>query len=215
MDDSEFDRAMVAAAFAVIAERGWPRLTVAAAARHAGLPLDRARGRFPGPLAVLLRFGRLADQAALASATTDASVRDRLFDLIMRRIDVLQEHRAGVLALFRDLRCDPCTALTLGAASLRSMAWLLDAAGIASRGPRGQLRVRGLLAVWLWTVRAWQSDESTDLSATLAALDRALSRAEQAEDWFGGRAPSPKSPPPDDTNPPPSPQPEAPFAPDI
>jgi len=62
MDDAEFDRALIAAAFQVAAEQGWRRLSVATAARAGGLPLPRARERFPGRAAILVRFGRLADQ---------------------------------------------------------------------------------------------------------------------------------------------------------
>ncbi len=238
MDASEFDRALVASAFALAGEQGWARLSVAEAARRAGLPLDRARARFPGRLAVLARFGRMADQAALAEVSTaaataatpapgvqapgvqapetaplgtppvgmpgaeaagtgmsgsgsagrDEPVRDQLFSLLMRRIDVLAAHRAGVLALLRAAPADPPLALWLGCATWRSMRWMLEAAGVGTRGLRGELRVKGLVAVWLWTVRAWQADESADLAHTMAALDSALGRAERMAGWLGGRS---------------------------
>jgi ubiquinone biosynthesis protein COQ9 len=188
MADSDFDKALITAAFDLAAERGWQRVTVPAAALRAGLPLDEARGAFPGRGAVLMRFGRLADMAALAEAAallssdpSESATRDLLFGMIMRRIDVLQAHRAGVIALFRYLPTDPGTALLLASATRRSMAWLLEGAGISSSGLLGALRTKGLMAVWLWTVRAWQRDESADLSATMAALDEALRRAERAE----------------------------------
>jgi ubiquinone biosynthesis protein COQ9 len=200
MDDAEFDKALIAAAFQVAAEQGWRHVSVAASARAAGLPLAKARERFPNRAAVLLRFGRLADQAALAEAPAEGTTRDRLFDLLMRRIDVLQAHRAGVVALLHALPSEPPTALLLALATRRSMRWMLDAAGVRPTGIRGELRVRGLVAVWLWTVRAWQSDASEDLSATMAALDTALRRAEQASEWLGWRARStaPEQPPPED-----------------
>ncbi len=179
-----FDRALVAAAFELAGERGWSRVSVAAAARHGGLKLAEARARFPSRNAILFQFGRIADVDALAGtgeASAAGSERDRLFDVVMRRIDVLQTHRAGVLALFRALPADPFLALRLADATRRSMAWLLEAAGIEATGLRGVLRSEGMVAVWLWTVRAWQRDDSEELSATMAALDQALNRAEQAE----------------------------------
>ena len=196
MDNADFDTALVASAFSLAAERGWSAVSVAQAARDADLPLDRARRRFPARGVVLLRFGSLADQAALALATNEGSPRDRLFDILMRRIDFLQRHRPGVLALLRHLPADPPLALALAAANLCSMGWMLEGAGITSRGLHGRLRGKALLAVWLWTLRAWQRDESEDLSATMAALDQALLRAGQAEDWLGGRRGGEASPPP-------------------
>ena len=183
MDD--FDTALLGAAFALAAELGWREVSVAEAARRASLPLEEARTRFPVKGALLLRFGVLADQAALKSSLAEGSVRERLFDLLMSRFDVLQQHRAGVLALLDALPFDPGTALLLAGATGRSMAWMLEAAGRPASGLTGMLRVDGLTAVWLWTVRAWRQDESADLSTTMAALDRALDRAEQVAGWLG------------------------------
>jgi hypothetical protein len=188
MDDADFDQKLVTAAFALGSTEGWARVSVVRAARDAGLPLAEARLRCPSRGAILLKFGRLADQAALATdangAAAGESARDRLFDLLMQRLEFLQAHRDGVLALLRDLPRDPPLALLLAAASRRSMAWMLEAAGIDSTGLEGALRASGALAVWLWTVRAWQRDDSADLSSTMTALDRALSRAEQAAGWL-------------------------------
>lgn len=181
------DEALIAAAFAQIAERGWMRLSVPHAARTAGVNLDIARQRLSGRCAVLMRFGELADAHALRDAATEGVARDRLFDLVMRRIDFFQGHRAGVIALLHALPADPLTAAMLGAASLRSMRWLLEGAGIEAGGPRGALNAAGLLAVWCWTLRAWERDTSEDLSATMAALDTALARAEQAAGWLAAR----------------------------
>ncbi len=184
MNNTEFDRALVASAFTLAAERGWSETSVTAAARAADLPLDRARARFMGRAGILARFGQIADQAALAHAANEGDNRDRLFDLVMRRIDVLQAHRAGVLALRDYLPRHPGLAFMLTAATAGSMAWLLEAAGIPASGIRGSLRVQGLTAAWLYVMRAWQSDESEDLGATMAALDKALDRAVQAEGWL-------------------------------
>jgi len=187
MEDADFDRALITAAFSLAAERGWHRLSIAQAARNAGLPLDRARLRFPNRAVLLMRFGRMADAAALAGVSDEGTHRDRLFDLVMRRIDALQQHRAGILALLRALPADPCLGLLLTAATLRSMAWMLEGAGISAAGPAGALRAKGMLGVWLWTLRAWQRDASDDLAATMSALDHALSRAADISGWIGLR----------------------------
>ncbi len=138
MDDIEFDKALITAGFEQAALTGWRGLSIVEAARGAGLPLDRARARFPGPAALLLRFGVMADQAALAEPSLEATARERLFDLLMRRFDVLQQHREGVLAVLRALPTDPVMSLALGAATLRSMAWMLEAAGVPAAGLAGR-----------------------------------------------------------------------------
>ncbi len=187
MDDTDFDTALIASALTLAGTDGWRSVTVAAAARAAGLPLPRARSRFPSRGHVLLGFGRMADEVALEEAPDEGPVRDRLFDLLMRRFDALQAQRAGVLAVLRALPFDPCTALMLACATRRSMRWMLQAAGVNATGLTGELRVKGLMAVWLWGVRAWEKDDTEDLTVTMAALDVALARAEQAAGWLAGR----------------------------
>ncbi len=187
MNHTEQDAALIAAALAIAADKGWRAVTVMDAARAAEIPLPLARERFPSRAAILMGLGRMADQAVLAEVPTDGSVRDRLFDLLMRRLDAFQQHRAGVVAVLRALPSDPATAIMLACATRRSMRWMLDAAGVPSGGLGGELRLRGLIGVWLWAVRAWEKDDSQDLSATMAALDTALGRAEQAAKWLGGR----------------------------
>ncbi len=186
MDTNEFDKAVVAAVFQQAGLVGWADTSLVDAAREAGLDLARLRIRFPGKDALLLRFGTMADQAALAASQSEGSPRERLFDLLMARFDQLQQHRGGMLSLIAALRTDPATTLLLYGATLRSMRWMLDAAGIPTGGVTGVLRVHGLLAVWAYALRAWERDEGADLPATMAAVDRALDRAIQAEGMLPG-----------------------------
>lgn len=156
------------------------------AARAADMPLVEARARFPGKRALLRRFGVLMDQAALAAAPQDGPVRDRLFDLLMSRFDAMKPHREGIRAVLRSLPFDPATALDLTCATRQSMRWMLQAAGDPADGIRGALRLHGLMAVWTWTMRAFERDESEDLSSTMATLDKALARAHEAAGWLAG-----------------------------
>ena len=193
-DDEAFDQALITAAFRLAASEGWRNLRIAAAARAAGLPLARARLRFPTRGVLLARFVRLADAASLAEAAEEDTVRDRLFGMLMRRLDVFQAHREGVLALRESLPFRPRTVLFLALLTETSMAWILGAAGVGTSGLAGRLRVKGLTAVWVWTLRAWQHDQTADLAPTMAALDAALRQAERAAGWlssmpFAGPAP--------------------------
>jgi hypothetical protein len=107
------------------------------------------------------------------------AARDRLFDVLMRRLDAMQPNRAGILRFLRDMRRDPSLAALLGPQLSLSMRWMLDAAEIGGEACRRRALALGLVGVWLAAVRAWAEDDSEDLGATMAALDRALDRAEQ------------------------------------
>ena len=191
MDDKDLDAELISAAFNQAALTGWRELSLVEAARDAGLPLDRVRARFPSPGAVLMRFGSLVDQAALAEPAAEPLVRDRLFDLLMRRFDMLQKHRGGMLALLRVLPSMPVLSLALSAATFRNMGWMLEAAGVSAQGLAGRTRVAGLVGVWLHALRAWKDDDSMDLAGTMAALDKALDQAERFAGYLGGGAAAP------------------------
>ena len=129
MSEQDFDNALITAAFRLAAEVGWARVTVAEAARMAGLSLAEARVRFPAKHSLLLRFRQRLDQAALSAATGEGPVRDRLFDLLMCRFDGMKPHREGIAALLRLLPTDPATTLLLACSTRRGMRWMLHAAG--------------------------------------------------------------------------------------
>ncbi len=188
MDDAAFDQAVIGAVFSQAALRGWQEVSLVEAAQDAGLDLARLRRRFPSRGAVLMRFGAEADARAL-SGVPSGTPRERLFDIVMNRFEALQANRDGVRALLSALRTDPATSMLLYAATLRSMRWLLEGAGVPASGISGGLRVHGLLALWLYALRAWEQDDSADLSSTMAAVDRGLDRAMQAEQSLPGRMP--------------------------
>ena len=194
MEDDQFDSALIGMAMTQTEALGWRRVSVAGAAREAGLPLDRARARFPVRACILLRLGMLADQAALVDEGSTGSERERLFDMLMRRFDVLQQYRGGIRRVMDALPFDPALALLLAAETRSSMGWMAQAAGLDSSGIAGNLRVAGLMGVWAQTLRAWERDDSPDLSGTMAALDRALDRAASLGRFLGGNMP-PAAPP--------------------
>ena len=59
------------------------------------------------------------------------------------------------------------------------MQLMLETVGICSVGFQGELKARGLTIIYANSLRVWLDDESPDLAATMAALDRGLMRAEQ------------------------------------
>ncbi len=186
MTGTDFDQALVTAAFALGAQAGWRKVSPAAAAAHAGLDLVQARARFGACGCILRKFGALADEYALTGALAEGSVRDRLFDTLLRRFDFLQMHRDGVVALLKFLPADPALAVCLAHGTVESMGWLLEAAGVSSTGLRGEVRKRGLALVWGYGVRAWARDKSADLAATMAAVDQALTQADALAARFSG-----------------------------
>lgn len=177
--DDQFDSALLEAAMSLAASKGWRNVSMPEIARQAGLDLGEVRRLYPFKLSILLLLGQLADRSALIDDGSSGTPRETLFDLLMRRFDVFQQYRAGVLAVLRTLPFDPVTTLALGAATMDSMSWIAGASGIATTGIDGVLRVQGTVALWTHALRAWEKDENEDLGTTMAALEQGLDRAER------------------------------------
>jgi AcrR family transcriptional regulator len=171
---------LVDAALALAAERRWVDVTLAQVAEKAGLGLAELHEHAPTKAHLLRLWLQQIDAKVLAGPPPDStdSVRDRLFEVLMRRVDALKPHKAAVASILDGLSCDPVAALCGWPGLLRSMAWMLEAAGVDASGLKGALRARGLALVWLATLRTFLTDESDDTAATMAALDKALKRAE-------------------------------------
>jgi AcrR family transcriptional regulator len=182
---------LLAAAFALIAEQGWQRLSLRALAEHAGVPPVEVYRALPGRDAILAGLSRRVDEAMLGvppGELDDLPPRDRVFELIMRRLDALAALRPGVVRLMRDARGDPLVWLVTACRLDRSMAWLQDLAGLRRHGLRARLQRRLLGAVYLQTLRVWLADETADMAKTMSELDKQLRRIESMAGLAGRRA---------------------------
>ena len=186
--------AIEAAAAAAALERagalGWRAVTLPGVAEAAGVDLGALRRVVADKTDLLRLFVRGIDADVLGEDpgfSAADSVRDRLFDLLMRRFDALDPYKAGLRSAFEATLRDPVAALQLGPFGVQALGWYLEAAGVSADGPLGALRAHGLAAAWLSALRTWFEDETEDLSQTMAALDKALARAEGAAGWLEGR----------------------------
>lgn len=173
---------------ALIAEKGFAEVTLRDVAAAADLGLADLYRLYPDKVALAAAFMARIDAAVLAGtprqADPEETARDRLFDVMMRRYDALRPHRDALRALRRAGTRDPLLALALGPALRRSMSAMLEAASLSSEGLAGALRQNGLLAIHYAVSRAFDRDETLDLSKTMAALDNRLKMAERWSQLF-------------------------------
>lgn len=185
---SESREKAIKSALFLAARDGWARVSMHDIAAHAKIPLPDLHAEFDDKTALLVAYGRMIDKKVLDCVSTShgsSSHRDRLFDVLMERFDVLNEDRDALLSILESFKCDPRQALT-GLPHLgRSMAHMLDAAGIDTSGLQGGAHVAALTVVYLATVRTWMDDDSPDMAKTMAALDKNLGRAEQCATMMG------------------------------
>ena len=174
----------VDALMALLAEHAFDEIGLAEIAGRAGLSLSQLRAEFGSTLAILAAHVKDIDRKVLDGKedTADESARDRLFDVLMRRLEALAPYKDAVRSLLHSARRSPALALALNGMALRSQHWMLTAAGIGTQGPRGMLRVQGAALLFGRVLSVWVNDEEPGLDRTMAALDRGLASAER---WSG------------------------------
>ena len=185
--DETLDRSAIDAMLRLAAELGWRGLSLDDIAHAADVPMSVLRARFPCKARVLLAYARQVETDAGAQpAPFDESdtTRDRLFELLMQRLDLLAPARAGVAGILRDLPRDPLSIVAMAPEATRLLAGVLEAAGVSAGGPAGLLRCKGLAAIWFRTLMVWSEDDSPDSARTMAALDRFLRQSEPAANFL-------------------------------
>jgi AcrR family transcriptional regulator len=177
------DRARVIEAFmALLAEKSIEQIGLSEVAARAGVSLPELRDLFGSTFAILAAQVKETDRAVLAGSDADMAAeppRERLFDVLMRRLEVLAPHKAAVRSLARSAGRNPPLAFALNGLAVRSQQWMLEAADISAAGPKGMMRAQGLALLFASVLRTWLDDDDPGLARTMAALDRALARGQR------------------------------------
>ena len=177
------DRDNIIAAFiALLAEKRFERIGFGEIAQRAGVSLVTARSEFGSTLAILAAHYKELDRKVLAGGDNDMAdetPRERLFDVLMRRIEAMAPYREATRSLLDSTACNPGFACALNGLAVRSHSWMLTAAGIDAAGPRGVLRAQGMAMLFGQVLRTWVDDHDEGLARTMAALDRSLARGQR------------------------------------
>lgn len=171
--------AIIEALMELAGERAWEDITISDIATRANVSLSTFRDLFPSKGAILASFSRNIDKIVL-DATGDDLVgepaKERLFDVLMRRLDALTPYKLGLEGVWDWARRDPLAAAALNRVTVNSMRFMLEAAGIESEGPVGALKLQGLALAWARILPVWLRDNDPGLATTMAALDRELTQ---------------------------------------
>jgi AcrR family transcriptional regulator len=173
---------IIAALLALLTEKPIEQIGFVEIAREGGISLGQLRTEFASTLAILAAHIKSIDRAVLAEDFSDMEEeppRERLFDVLMRRLEKLAPHREAVRSLLRSATRSPPLAVALNGLAVRSQQWMLSAANIGASGPRGMLRAQGLALLFGSVLRTWIHDDEPGLARTMAALDRALARGQR------------------------------------
>ena len=186
-------QAIIESALTLAANRGWSRVGLGDIAEAAGVSLAELRLEFPSKQAIVAAHAASIDREVLAARDPEMAGRpatERLFDVLMKRFDLLNANKDGVSAILRSCPSNPEAVLCGPITLRRSMRWMLEAADLSSAGLKGRLRVKALCALYLSMLPVWLRDDSEDMARTMAVLDRRLRRLDRVTRSLCRLAPS-------------------------
>lgn len=129
-----------------------------------------------------------ADALSTDDFSSDESTHDKLFDLLMKRFESLQEHKEVLRNLTSPFKGTELSSLYVNTAIVRSMGWILETAGVSTSGLDGEARKRALAWVFGTALDVFLSEDDAGLPKTMMSLDRGLSKTELWQERIGGVA---------------------------
>lgn len=178
---------IINAALTLAAQQDWEFITVRNIADEAGISLAEFYAVFDNRDEIVNAYGRRLDAKVLKGFedfNVETPVRDLLFDILMERYDLANQDRDALKSILNSYKKDPKQFIVMLPQLGASMTRMLEAAGVDAYGWKGAARVAGLTGVVAFVTRTWIEDETQDLSKTMSALDKALSRIENLADRF-------------------------------
>jgi AcrR family transcriptional regulator len=170
---------IIDAVMELAAERDWSDFGIPEIVTRAGVSLADFRDAFPSKGAVLGGLSKRIDRVVLEGTTDDLkeeTAKERLFDVLMRRLDAMAPYKAGLECVAEWVKGDLAAAAALNQVALNSMRFMLAAAGIDADGRTGAIKLQGLVVAWARILNVWFEDGEPGLAKTMAALDRELKR---------------------------------------
>jgi AcrR family transcriptional regulator len=163
----------------LLADHPYEDVSLPLIAETAKVKLSDMRSAYSSKLKLVAAFLEKIDTAVLDERDEDMGdqpPRDRLFDILMTRIDALAEHKEAVRALHRAAAGDPALALDLNSLEVRSQKWMLIAAGIDVSGVKATIVAQGLAIAFGRVVGVWLDEDDEGMPRTMARLDRELDK---------------------------------------
>ena len=170
---------VIDATLKLAARRDFGDVSLTDIAHAAEISLADLRDLFPSKGAIVGGFSRRIDRDVLEAVSAQDShdpARDRLYEVLRKRLEALEPHRDALASFARWAAHDPLTGAALNRETLNSMRFMLEAADIDCDGPVGSLKLQGLALAWGRVLDAWFEN---GFSFALETLDREIARGER------------------------------------
>ncbi|MDD9900879.1 MAG: TetR/AcrR family transcriptional regulator [Alphaproteobacteria bacterium] len=163
---------IIAAALACADKSGWADTSLNDIAKKAKIRVSSVEAIFPDISDIIRHTLKTLDNemTALVTDNLTGAWRDDLFEILMSRFEIMDEHKNAYVSLLPAILHLPTAAPRMIRRYGHSMKLMLETAGLQT-SPAHMLIFGGLYASIADT---WRKDDTPDLSKTMAAVDKRL-----------------------------------------
>jgi len=168
--------------FKLIEKKGWKYFSLKSLAKENKSDLESIKNFFKNKSQFLVSFSEMIDNKVLANIDKEEfnknSIKDNLFELIMLRFENLNHYKTGLKILLSDLKKSPVELKKIMKKVLDSMDLFLEIANVKNNYLMDFIKVNIIFIIYSYVFNVWLDDQSSEMSKTMAELDKWLSKAE-------------------------------------
>ena len=168
--------------FDLINDIGWEEFSLEKLSTKEKIPINDLKVFFKCKNSIVDKFSRMIDKKIESKLRIDdfkdSSKKDILFELIMMRFDEMESFKGSLVKILDVSKNKPLLISIITKNVMNTMDFFLELSNSYNNYAFDFLKKNFLFFIYSITFKTWLSDETKDLSKTMAELDKLLSTAE-------------------------------------
>ena len=179
---SETEKNFIKKGFYLINDIGWEEFSLEKLSTKENIPIEDLKVFFKCKYSIVDKFSRMVDKNIESKLKIedfkDSSKKDILFELIMMRFDEMEEFKGSLTKILDASKNKPLLISIITKNVMNTMDFFLELSDSYNNYAFDVLKKNFLFLIYSITFKTWLSDNTEELSKTMAELDRLLSTAE-------------------------------------
>ena len=178
----EIENKYIKKGFDLINEIGWEKFSLEKLSTKEKIPINDLKVFFKCKNSIVDKFSRMIDKKIESKLRIDdfkdSSKKDILFELIMMRFDEMEGYKGSLVKILDVSKNKPLLISIITKNVMNTMDFFLELSNSYNNYAFDFLKKNFLFIIYSITFKTWLSDDTEDLSKTMAELDKLLSTAE-------------------------------------
>ena len=178
----EIENKYIKKGFDLINDIGWEEFSLEKLSTKEKIPINDLKVFFKCKNSIVDKFSRMIDKNIESKLRIDdfkdSSKKDILFELIMMRFDEMEDFKGSLVKILDVSKNKPLLISIITKNVMNTMDFFLELSNSYNNYAFDFLKKNFLFIIYSITFKTWLSDDTEDLSKTMAELDKLLSTAE-------------------------------------